>query len=126
MSQFELDLFKDEMKKRSEQASHEFGLPERIIEETDVKLWTFHNLFEKGESADWVWFSPTPVYSYDGKLVGSANVSQSDWSADHWEAVCVCDYQTPERLDEDNGRPWFLKPIKKDGRLALQFTVRLP
>jgi hypothetical protein len=117
--QLEFELFRKRMQVQTENNQAEFGIPDRIITEADVRLWRF-SATVIAPDPNTVFFNPTPVYS-GTRLVGSANVLPAPQGT--FEGSFVLDYNIPERLDFDNERkPPNFEVTKIQGRIALTFV----
>jgi hypothetical protein len=111
--------FQEAMKERHKEALADFGVPEQLIEEQDVKMFRFSAQFElKPEHKDLVFFNPMPVYSYLGTHIGFANVypTKGLW----FDVRGSIDYHSYERMDYETGRHQAVVPyVQPSGRIAL-------
>lgn len=101
------DDFKKQMEELHKRNVQAMGPTERLVLQEDVKLWhiTATIVRKVDRTERFRWPDIVPVTDASGTVIGAASILPS---GDNLMAQATVDYNTPERLDYENGRTLFL------------------
>lgn len=104
----EFDILKANMAAKTTQTIAEFGIPDKVILSEDVKFWHITGVavphVSKFERVSWP--DIVPVFS-GGAVIGAARLFPKGKDI---VATVTLPYETPERLDSENGKDFALYP----------------
>ncbi len=107
MTPTEFKVLQDGFKAQSAQIVQDFGVPDRLVLDSDVKLWRIGGIVVEDVRRDesFAWGDLTPVYSESGKVLGVARLYPFGNSI---HASATLDAACPERLDYELGGTLYL------------------
>lgn len=115
------DDLRKEKKEELDRTNREFGIPDRLILDTDIKFWRFKGHVTEVSRGDSISYSDViPVYSGE-QIIGAASIlpvngaMAFDLTSASLLASVTATHDLPERLDYENGQHFRLIPELTNG-----------